>query len=443
MTRRGDAAEALRPAEDRDLDAMGLRGRSRGRAAPAADCAHAPGDEHDDRRVDRAPATSPRPTTRPPVRDDRADLARRSRWSPPAAGARPRRRRTWWRWDRRSRSRAPRPRRRRRRRAARSRIGAGRRPAMISVVSMPRRCWHVDVAGQGRRVLRAHDLHEADAARSRSRRPTALAEVRGRSSGSRRPAATRPRWCSASGPARPTFRWRPAAELRGARAAPRCACPGRARWKAVLVPLAPPPMTTTSAVAFIVSVLASGRDNAALLTGLRADDTLPLPSPSRSRGAYPSLAEGGLMARLLVASCSEAGRRGGGRVPSRRAARLRPDHAEARAGGRPGRRHRQVRSALEHLGQRHPRLVQPLRQPVSRHPDGKLYPGLATEWKLTAPTTWTFKLRRGVKFHNGDPLSAADAKWSIERTCDPNEDAGEHRVHHDRADRGAGCRRRW
>src|SRR5262249_16757489 len=54
-----------------------------------------------------------------------------------------------------------------------------------------------------------------------------------------------------------------------------------------------------------------------------------------------------------------------------------------------------------------------------RHPDGKLSPGLATEWKLTAPTTWTFKIRSGVKFHNGDPFSAADAKWSLERTRDP------------------------
>src|SRR5216684_7855604 len=57
---------------------------------------------------------------------------------------------------------------------------------------------------------------------------------------------------------------------------------------------------------------------------------------------------------------------------------------------------------------------------TSRHPDGKLYPGLATEWKLEGQTTWTFKLRQGVKWHNGDPFSSADAKFSIERTYDPN-----------------------
>src|SRR5499425_3096837 len=53
---------------------------------------------------------------------------------------------------------------------------------------------------------------------------------------------------------------------------------------------------------------------------------------------------------------------------------------------------------------------------LSRHPDGKLYPGLATEWKLQGQTTWVFKLRQGVKWHNGDPFTAADAKYSIERT---------------------------
>ena len=56
---------------------------------------------------------------------------------------------------------------------------------------------------------------------------------------------------------------------------------------------------------------------------------------------------------------------------------------------------------------------------TSRHPDGKLYPGLALESKLQGQTTWAFKLRQGVKFHNGDPFTSADAKASIERTYDP------------------------
>src|SRR6266705_4226970 len=56
---------------------------------------------------------------------------------------------------------------------------------------------------------------------------------------------------------------------------------------------------------------------------------------------------------------------------------------------------------------------------TSRHPDGKLYPGLATEWKLQGQTAWAFKLRQGVKYHNGDPFTSADAKYSIERTYDP------------------------
>src|SRR2546426_310398 len=56
---------------------------------------------------------------------------------------------------------------------------------------------------------------------------------------------------------------------------------------------------------------------------------------------------------------------------------------------------------------------------TSRRPDGKLAPGLATEWKLQGQTTWVFKLRQGVRWHNGDPFSPADAKFSIERTYDP------------------------
>src|SRR5438270_12903326 len=32
-------------------------------------------------------------------------------------------------------------------------------------------------------------------------------------------------------------------------------------------------------------------------------------------------------------------------------------------------------------------------------------PSLATSWKALNETTWEFKLRKGVKFHNGDPLT--------------------------------------
>src|SRR5213593_3761707 len=56
---------------------------------------------------------------------------------------------------------------------------------------------------------------------------------------------------------------------------------------------------------------------------------------------------------------------------------------------------------------------------VSRRPDGKLHPGLATEWKLHGQTQWTFKIRPGVKWHNGDPFTAADASFSLSRTWDP------------------------
>jgi len=58
---------------------------------------------------------------------------------------------------------------------------------------------------------------------------------------------------------------------------------------------------------------------------------------------------------------------------------------------------------------------------IARHPDGKLYPGLATEWRRPDPTTYVFKIREGVRWHNGDPFSSADAKFSIERTYDPRQ----------------------
>src|SRR5215813_8958603 len=48
-------------------------------------------------------------------------------------------------------------------------------------------------------------------------------------------------------------------------------------------------------------------------------------------------------------------------------------------------------------------------------PSKPAVPMLATEWKLIDDTTWEFKLRDGVKFHNGTPFTAKDVKASIER----------------------------
>ena len=45
----------------------------------------------------------------------------------------------------------------------------------------------------------------------------------------------------------------------------------------------------------------------------------------------------------------------------------------------------------------------------------RLTGGLAESWRLVSPTTYQFKLRRGVKFHNGEPFNADAVKFSIER----------------------------
>ena len=46
---------------------------------------------------------------------------------------------------------------------------------------------------------------------------------------------------------------------------------------------------------------------------------------------------------------------------------------------------------------------------------GKVVPELAVSWRSVNPTTWQFKLRQGVKFHNGEPFNAEAAKFTIDR----------------------------
>ena len=57
----------------------------------------------------------------------------------------------------------------------------------------------------------------------------------------------------------------------------------------------------------------------------------------------------------------------------------------------------------------HDALVKPM-------PGNEMFPSLAESWQESADgLTYTFKLREGLRFHNGDPFTADDVKFSFHR----------------------------
>src|SRR5476651_2185349 len=52
---------------------------------------------------------------------------------------------------------------------------------------------------------------------------------------------------------------------------------------------------------------------------------------------------------------------------------------------------------------------------VTRDKELKIAPALAESWETPESTRWRFHLRKGVKFHNGDPFTADDVLFSADR----------------------------
>lgn len=52
-----------------------------------------------------------------------------------------------------------------------------------------------------------------------------------------------------------------------------------------------------------------------------------------------------------------------------------------------------------------------------RDANQNIQPELVEEYEIIDDTTWQFKLKEGITFHNGDPLTAEDVKFTLERVA--------------------------
>ncbi len=51
---------------------------------------------------------------------------------------------------------------------------------------------------------------------------------------------------------------------------------------------------------------------------------------------------------------------------------------------------------------------------VKRDEHFNLQPSIATSWDIPDPLTYIFHLRSGVHFHDGQPLTSRDVKWTFD-----------------------------
>ncbi len=64
--------------------------------------------------------------------------------------------------------------------------------------------------------------------------------------------------------------------------------------------------------------------------------------------------------------------------------------------------------------------IAPMMDPLFWSEDNKIQPGLVEKWEMAPDGLfWTFNIRQGVKFHNGEDLKADDVKYSMDREMSP------------------------